>query len=347
MCASLTAGWPCWQSGAFVRRRKFLRAVGGALTLSVLAPRSSQAQQAPIPIVGFLCSASAAGWTLFVAGFRNGLNEGGYVEGHNVAIEYRWAEGQLERLPGLTADLIARPVAVIVASGGGAPALAAKAATKSIPIVFAHGADPVKSGLVTSLNRPAGNVTGVTFLATAIIAKRVELLHELIPTARTIGVLFNPDNSDAKDIIRDIRVATDSLGITPVLLSARQEREFDDVFATLARQRVPALLIAGDRLFTAGRIQLAVLAARHAIPTLHNDREYTAIGGLITYGPDIVDAYRQVGVYTARILKGQKPADLPVMQAAKFELIINLKTAKALGVEIPPKLLALADRVIE
>jgi putative ABC transport system substrate-binding protein len=330
-----------------VKRRTFIARFASAAAIPLVGARTARAQQPAMPVIGFLGSASEAAWTLYVAAFRRGLHDSGYVEGRNVAIAYRWAGGRLDRLSGMAAELVRERVAVIVAGGGAAPALAAKAATSRIPIVFAHGADPIKSGLVASLNRPGGNVTGVTLLATALVAKRIELLHELVPTARTVGVLFNPDNSDADAIMQDIRAATGKLGIAPVLLSARHERDFDDAFATLARQRVPALLIAGDRLFIAGRIQLAVLAARHAIPTLHDDREYPAAGGLITYGPSIADAYRQIGVYTARILKGEKPADLPVMRPTKFDLIINLKTAKALGIEIPAKLLALADQVIE
>jgi putative ABC transport system substrate-binding protein len=305
-----------------------------------------RAQQA-VPVIGFLCSASEAAWAQYLAAFRQGLNERGYAEGRNIAIEYRWADNQLDRLPAMAADLIARRVAVIVAGGGAAPAMAAKAATSTIAIVFAHGSDPVKSGMVSSLNRPGANVTGVTFLATALVAKRLELLRELIPGADSVAILFNPDNPDAGAMLSDLREATGKLGLTPLLLTAREERDLDAAFATLVQHRAQALLIAGDRLFVSGRNRLAALAAQHAIPTMHDDLLYPAVGGLITYGPSIADAYRQIGLYTARILQGENPAELPVMRPTKFDLVINLKTAKTLGLEIPPKLLALADQVIE
>jgi putative ABC transport system substrate-binding protein len=326
-----------------VRRREFITLLGGAASW----PFAVRAQPAAMPVIGFLCSASEAAWAPYVSSFRQGLSERGYHEGRDIAIEYRWADNKLDRLPAMVADLIARRIAVFVAGGGAAPAIAAKKATTTIPIVFAHGSDPVKSGLVSSLNRPGGNVTGVTFLATALVAKRLGLLRELVPGATNIAVLFNPENSEASAILGDLRDATGKLGVTPLLLNARQERDFEAAFATLVKNRSQALLIAGDRLFVAGRDRLAALAAQHAIPTMHDDLLYPAAGGLMTYGPSITAAYRQIGVYTARILRGEKPADLPVMRPTKFDLIVNLRTAKALGLEIPPKLLALTDQVIE
>jgi putative ABC transport system substrate-binding protein len=275
------------------------------------------------------------------------LNEAGYVEGKNVAIEYRWADNQLDRLPTLVADLVGRPVAVIAAGGGSAPALAAKTATSTIPIVFAHGADPIKSGLVASLNRPGGNVTGVVFLATATAAKRLELLHKLVPRATTVAILNNPANSDAEAMHDSLDEAGRVFGLTMVFLTARSDRDFDTAFATAAQRRADALLIAGDRIFVSGRHRLAELARRHAIPVLHDAVDYVAAGGLMSYGASIFDAYRQMGVYTGRILKGEKPADLPVMQPTKFDLVINLKIAKTLGLDVPATLLAIADEVIE
>ena len=326
-----------------MRRRAFLGLLGGATTW----PLAARAQQSAMPAVGFLCSASEAAWAPYVAAFHRGLNERGYHQSRDFGIEYRWADNKLDRLPALVADLIARRVAVIVAGGGAAPAMAAKAATTTIPIVFAHGSDPVKSGMVSSLSRPGGNVTGVTFLATALVAKRLELLRELVPGATSIAVLFNPENSEASAILADLVEATSKLGVTPLLLYARQERDFEAAFAALTKNRAQALLIAGDRLFIDRRDQLAALAAQHAIPTMHDDLLYPAAGGLMTYGPSIADAYRQIGAYTGRILQGEKPADLPVMRPTKFDLVVNLRVAKALGLEIPPKLLALTDQVIE
>jgi putative ABC transport system substrate-binding protein len=330
-----------------MKRRRFISLLGITAAATLGGARPARTQLPTNAVIGFLCSASERDWALFVAAFHQGLAEHDYAEGRNLIVDYRWADNQLGRLPAMAAELVGKRVAVIVAGGGAAPALAAKAATATIPIVFAYGADPVKSGMVASLNKPGGNATGVTFLATALVPKRLELLRELVPGVTRVGILFNPDNSDAEAIMRDINDATGKLGLTPLLVAARNESDFDDSFGTLVRQGAQAILIAGDRLFIAGRIQLAVLAASHAIPTLHDDRLYPAAGGLISYGPSISDAYRQAGIYTGRILKGEKAADLPVMQPTKFDLIINLKTAKTLRLEVPTKLLALADEVIE
>jgi putative ABC transport system substrate-binding protein len=325
-----------------VERREFITLLGGAAAWP-LAARA----QGPLPVIGFLGAASESEWTPYLATFRRGLSEVGYAEGRNVTIEYRWAENRLDRLPALASDLVRRQVAVIVGAGGAAPAHAAKAATSTIPIVFGHGSDPVKSGLVASLNRPSGNATGVIFLATAIVAKRLELLRELVPKATTVAILFNPDNPDFEAMQSDTREAARRLGLESLFLSARTEPDLDAAIATLAGQRADALLVGGDRLFVASRYRLAELAAHHVIPTIHDARDYPAVGGLMAYGTSIADAYRQMGVYTGRILKGEKPAELPVMQPTKFELVINLAAAKALGLEVSDKLLALADEVIE
>lgn len=325
-----------------MRRRDFITTAFGAIAW----PKVLWGQQT-MPLIGFLCSASETAWLPYVASFRKGLNERGYGEGRNMAIDYRWADNKLDRLPAMVADLIARRVAVIVAGGGAAPAMAAKAATQIIPIVFAHGADPVKSGLVASLSRPGGNATGVSFLAIALVAKRLELLRELVPRATRIAVVFNPENSEATAQLDDLSDASGKLGVTLLMLNVREERDFETAFATSAANRAQALLIAGDRLFVAGRNRLAALATQYAIPAMHDDLLYPAAGGLMTYGPSIADAYRQIGLYTARILQGEKPADLPVMRPTKFDFVVNLRTAQALGLEIPAKLLALADEVIE
>jgi putative ABC transport system substrate-binding protein len=327
-----------------MRRRDFLYVLGSA---AAAWPLLARAQKPSMPVIGFLCSASMAEWAPYITAFRNGLNEAGFTEGRNVAIEYRWADNHLDRLPALVDELIGQRVAAIFAGGGDPPALAAKAKTTTIPIIFAHGTDPIKDGLVASLNRPGGNVTGISFLATAIITKRLELLRELVPKAATIAVLVNPSRRDAEIAQREIREAAQSLGLTPIFLNARSEREIDAAFASLSRQKVDALFIGADRLFNAARQHLAEAAIRHAIPTIHDADGYPAVGGLMSYGPNFVDVYRQAGVYTGRILKGEKPSDLPVLQPTKFDLIINLKTAKTLNLSVPPRLLALTDKVIE
>jgi putative tryptophan/tyrosine transport system substrate-binding protein len=279
--------------------------------------------------------------------FRRGLSEIGFVEGKNLRIEYRWADSQLDRLPALAQELVHHPVAVLVTGGATASALAAKASTTTIPVVFAVGADPVKSGLVASMNRPGGNVTGVSFLANILVGKQLELIQELIPTAKVIGALINPGNPVAAIDTAEIEKAAQSLGRPVHIVEARTEQEFRAAFAALAARRVDALLIVPDALFTNGRQRLVALAASHHIPAIYTSSLYTEAGGLASYGTDQKDAFRQIGVYTGRILKGDKPSDLPVVQSVKFELAINLKTAKAFGLTIPPTLLARADEVIE
>jgi putative tryptophan/tyrosine transport system substrate-binding protein len=282
-----------------------------------------------------------------VASVRNGLSERGYIEGRNVAIEYRWAENHFDRLPALAVELVRRQVAVIVTTGGLSPALAAKAATTTIPIVFGVGVDPVETGLVTSLNRPGGNLTGITSLNSDIVAKRLEMLHQLTSTATLIAVLVNPTNAGNEPQTKLLQVAASVLGVRLLVLNASSQSDFAGVFATIVQQRAGALVVMGDPFFNVQRGQLIALATRHGVPAIYQFREDVAAGGLMSYGADLQDMYRQCGVYAGRILKGEKPADLPVIQSTKFEFAINLKTANALGLTIPPNLLALADDVIE
>jgi ABC-type uncharacterized transport system substrate-binding protein len=325
-----------------MRRREFIALVGGKMA-SPLVVRAQHQQ----PVIGFLSSVSARAVDGPVMAFRQGLKEFGYVEGQNLTIEYRWSEGQGDRLPELCSELIRRNVAVIVATGGGASALAAKAATPSIPIVFSTAADPVKLGLVSSLNQPGGNMTGVFILATILEGKRLGLLHDLIPRAKSIAILANPNTPGVEDQLQDARSAARTIGIEIHVLEARNESEINTAFAILSQVRAEALLVAADPFFNAQRLYLVTLAARHVVPAIFEFREFAAVGGLMSYGTDLADAYRQVGIYVGRILKGDKPADLPVVQPTKFELVINLKTAKALGITVPPLLLAQADEVIE
>jgi putative tryptophan/tyrosine transport system substrate-binding protein len=327
-----------------MKRREFISLLGGAAAAWPLAAR---AQQAVMPVVGFLRGTSANASSDLVAALRRGLTEAGYTEGQNIAIEYRWAENRDERLPALAADLIRRQCALIIAAGDAA-AHAAKTATMTIPIVFATGEDPVKVGLVSRLNRPESNITGISFYNSADLeSKQLELLREVVPKATMIGVLINPAMAAAQSQERDAQVAARALGLQLFVANASRERDFDTAFATLAQQRVKALLIAGNALFTGQRDRLVALAARYALPTIYPLREFVTAGGMMSYGGSITGAYRQVGVYAGRILKGEKPADLPVVLPTKFELVINLNSAKALGVDVPLQVQQLADEVIE
>jgi putative ABC transport system substrate-binding protein len=306
----------------------------------------ARAQQPAMPVIGFLGSASPEPYAPMVAAFRQGLKEKGYVEGQTVAIEYRWANAQYDRVPAMAAELASRQVAVIVANTPGVQAV--KATVTTIPIVFTTGGDPVQSGLVASLNRPGGNVTGVTTLNVEVAPKRLQWAHELVPTATSIAVLVNPTNPNTETELRDLQSAARALALQLHVLHASTERDFNTAFATLPQLRAGALVISGTDTFLISRSeQLAALTIRHAVPTIFQFREFAASGGLMSYGGSITDSYRLAGVYTGRILKGEKPADLPVIQATKIELIINLKTAKALGIDVPPMLLARADEVIE
>jgi len=324
-----------------MRRREFITLASGA---AIAWPLVAYPQQSTIPVIGFLRSTSLAVSTPMVTGFRQGLTVG-FTEGQNVAIEYRFADSQRERLPGLVAELIRLPVAVIVANN--IAALAAKAATTTVPIVFATGSDPVVDGLVASLNRPGGNVTGVSFLSGLLGPKRLDMLRQLVPTAGTIAILVGTDTLEARIERRDVELAAQALGQQLIVAPVTSEGELDGAFTSIAERGAKALLVGTGPLLTSNRERIVALAARHAIPAIYALREFVEAGGLISYGASLVEAYRQAGIYAGRILKGEKPADLPVMQSAKFELVINLKATKALGLSMPPTLLAVADEMIE
>jgi putative tryptophan/tyrosine transport system substrate-binding protein len=325
-----------------MRRREFITLLGGA---AVAWPCVARTQQPAIPVIGFLNGEKSAEYTRYVEAFRRGLNEAGIIEDQNARVEFRWAEGHPDRLPALAADLVRSQVAVIVATGGSN--LSAKAATTTIPIVCAVGADPVKLGLVASINRPGGNITGVSVFTTTLEAKRLGLLHELVPKAPLFGILFDPNWPGATDQLPEIEAAARAIPQAIQVLNVSNEGDIDAAFAAFVKARVGALSVSGGPFFISRRDQIIALAARHAIPAAYELREFAVAGGLMSYGPSLPDVYRQIGIYAGRILKGEKPADLPVIQPTKFEFLINLKTAKALGLDIPPTLLALADEVIE
>jgi len=325
-----------------MRRRDFITLVGSAAAI----PLAAHAQQQALPLVAFVRDGSPEANARYVAAFRKGLNESGYVEGQNVTVEYHWLEGQYDRLTALLADLVRRQVAVI-ATLGNVTSVAAKAATSAIPIVFAVGEDPVKLGLVASLARPGGNVTGTNFLVQETVAKRFRLLHELVPKAARVAVLVNPRNSTTDTTLRGTKEAAAALGLQLQILNASSIGEIDAAFATLARERPDALFVGGDAFFVSRAVQLATLAAHNRIPAAYSQRNQVAAGGLMSYGTDFGDAFRQVGAYTGSVLKGAKPADLPVLQSTKFELVINLQTARVLGIEVPPGIMSIADEVIE
>jgi putative ABC transport system substrate-binding protein len=325
-------------------RRAFIGSVAGGL---LAVPLTVRAQQPAMPVIGYLNGASAAEFPHLVAAFHKGLIETGYTEGRNVAVEYRYADGRYDRLPALAADLVSRRVSAIVATAGTPTIRAAKAATSTVPIVFVIGGDPVMFGIVANLNRPGGNITGITLLDSEVTAKRLGLLLELVPTAAVIGGLTNPNNPISEPQVKELQAAAHTLGRRLLVLKASTESDFAAVFAAIDQQHVDALLVAGDPFFDDRRARLVSLAALHKVPASYIRREFVAEGGLLSYGPDASDAFRQAGIYTGRILKGEKPADLPVMQPTKFEMVINLKTAKALGLTIPQSLLLRADEVIE
>jgi len=326
---------------ANMKRREFIALLGGA----VAWPLAAHAQQPAIPVVGFLRNTPSTSFDHIVAAFRQGLGEAGFVDGRNVAIQQRWAEGRDDRLPALLADLISLKAAVIVANTAGA--FAAKAAATTVPVVFATGSDPVRDGLVASLNRPGGNFTGVIFITSELGTKRLELLRQLVPKATTVAMLVMPSGQETELEQVDVAKAAQALGLQLVVADATSRPEIEVAFATFAQRRADAVLVGTGALTNSHSEAIVALAARHSIPTIYSLREYVSVGGLMSYGTSITDAYRQAGIYAGRILKGERPADLPVMQSTKFDLVLNLKTAKALGLDVPDRLLALADEVIE
>ena len=328
-----------------LKRREFVTLLGG---VAAAWPLAAHSQQQPMPVIGYLDPRSPEAIADLLHAFRQGLKEAGFIEGENVAVLYRWAENQTDRLPALVAELVHRRVAVIATIGGPPSAFAAKAATTTIPIVFLVGEDPARLGLVASLARPGGNLTGIDFFTNELTGKRLELLRELVPAAKRIAVLVNPANSSLTEAtLQDVQPAARALGLQVKVLTAETNRQIDAAYATFQRERPDALLVGADPFFVNRRLQLAHLATRLALPAVYAGRDYAEAGGLISYGANLADAYRQVGVYTGRILKGEKPADLPVLQPTKFEFVINLQTAKVIGLDVPAKLLALADEVIE
>jgi putative tryptophan/tyrosine transport system substrate-binding protein len=331
-----------------MRRREFITLLGGAAAVWPLTAHAQQSAMPVMPVVGFISAGSPEAYPQALAAFRKALSDTGFVEGQNLAIEYRWAGTEYERFPSLVADLVRRQVSVIAVLGNTRGTLTAKAATTTIPIVFAIGGDPVALGLVASLNRPGGNMTGVTLLNVAAMAKRLGLLHELVPTAQAIALLVNPNNPLQTEAERkEVQVTARALGLELHILNASNDGEFDAVFTTLLQRGAKALVVQSDQLFTSQRDRLVALAARHAVPAIYGRREIVEAGGLMSYANDLPDSYRQAGIYCGRILKGEKPTDLPVIQPTKFEFAINLKTAKTLGLTFPPGLLAIADQVIE
>jgi putative ABC transport system substrate-binding protein len=334
---------------AKMKRRQFIALLGGAAATPLAWPRAARAQQRALPVIGFLHSQSPDTNADRLRGFHRGLKDAGYVEGENVTIVYRWAENQIDRLPSLAADLVRRQAAVIAAIGATNPALAAKAATTTIPIVFIVGEDPVRLGLVASLARPGGNLTGINLLNVELASKRLELLRELAPAATRVAVLVNPAGpaANAESTVRDVQSAARTMGLQIEIVNASTSREIDAAFATFERERPDALFVGADPFYLSRRVQLVHLASRHAVPATYSNRNFAEAGGLMSYGTSLTDAYRQVGVYTGRILKGAKPADMPVVQADKFELVINAQTARLLGLTVPASLLARADEVIE
>ena len=327
-----------------MKRREFIRLLGGA---AAAWPGVAQGQQPMLPVIGYLHSRSPETEGSSLTGFRQGLREAGYVEGQNVAIEYRWAAGQFSKLPELAADLVRRRVTVLAALGGNNSTLAAKSATTSIPIVFVSGADPVRTGIVTSLNRPGGNITGISFFVAELAAKGLGLLRELVPAANVVGLIINPNSPESRGLANDVETSTRPLGLKLVIVNASTEGELHAGFLALVEQRAGSVIVSGDPFFGGQIEQIVGLAAQHRIPAVYYRREFAAAGGLMSYGTSIADAYRQAGIYTGRILRGDKPGDLPVMQSVKFELVINLKAAKALGLSVPNSMQMLADEVIE